>query len=216
MIFKNRVDAGKKLATALTDYKNQKDTMVVALPRGGVILGYEVANKLNCPLDIVVPRKIGAPGNEEFAIGAIAEDGEGFFDDNTIYSSNVSQEYIDKTVKTEKVEANRRLVTYRGNRPPLDLTDKTAIIVDDGIATGYTMLAAIESVKIKNAKKIIVAVPVTAKDSIETIIPKVDEVIYLDAPIFFGAVGMFYTEFNQTTDEEVIALLQKAQKLSTT
>jgi len=212
MIFKDRTAAGEKLAEALTQYKNAQDTIILALPRGGVAVGFEVARALNLPLDIVVPRKIGAPGNPEFAIGAITETGEGIFDEQTITAYGISQNYINETVKEEKAEALRRLKTYRGSRPPLNLTGKTVVIVDDGLATGLTMRAAIKTIKNKNAKKIIVAIPVGPPDTIETIKKEADGVVCLDTPVFFGAVGAFYEEFGQTTDEEVIELLKKAEE----
>lgn len=216
MIFKDRADAGQKLAVALKKYKNAENTLILALPRGGVVVGFEVAQALNLPLDIVVPRKIGAPGNPEFAIGAITESGEGIFDEATIAAYNISQDYINKTVAIEKAEATRRLKVYRSSRPPLNLVNKTVIIVDDGLATGLTMRAAIKTVKQCGGKKIVVAVPVTPPDTAEIIKKEVDEIIYLDAPLFFGAVGAFYEEFTQTTDEEVIELLKKAEKFGKT
>jgi len=211
MIFKNRVDAGQKLVEKLKQYKDQKETLILALPRGGVVVAFEVAKALNLPLDLVVPRKIGAPFNEEYAIGAITETGEGIFDLEAIASLKVTKDYLDKKVAEEKNEAERRLKAYRQDRPPLNLEYKTVIIVDDGIATGLTMRAAIKSVKEKKAKKIIVAVPTSAKDSLQTIKNETDEVICLDTPLFFGAVGAFYQEFGQTTDEEVIELMKKSK-----
>lgn len=211
MIFKDRLEAGQRLAKALEKYKRQKDTIILALPRGGVVVGFEVAKTLELPLDLVVPRKIGAPGNPEFAIGAITEEGEGIFNEAVIRDYGISKEYIDKTVEEEKKEAQRRLKAYRGDRPPLNLVEKTVIIVDDGIATGLTMRAAIKSCKNKDPKKIVVAVPCGAKDSIDQIKQEVDEVVCLHAPIFFGAVGAFYENFEQTTDEEVIELMKKSK-----
>jgi len=211
MIFKDRPEAGRKLAAKLTDYKGKKDTLILALPRGGVVTGFEIAKALNLPLDIVVPRKIGAPGNEEYAIGAITESGEGIFDQQAIASLNVSQEYLKKIVAQEQTEAQRRLKSYRQERPDLDLKNKTVIIVDDGLATGLTMRAAIKSIKQKKAAKIIVAIPVAAQDSLAVIKKEADDVIYLDAPLYFGAVGAFYENFGQTTDEEVIELMKKSK-----
>jgi predicted phosphoribosyltransferase len=211
MIFHDRADAGQKLALALQKFKNAKNTIILALPRGGVVVGFETAEELNLPLDIIVPRKIGAPDNEEFAIGAITESGEGIFDQEIISTYDISQDYIDKTVAKEKKEAERRLKTYRGDRPSLELKDKTVIIVDDGIATGSTMRAAIKSVKTKQAKKVIVAVPTSAADSAAEIKKEVDEFICLDIPEYFGAVGAFYEVFIQTEDNEVIELLQKSE-----
>ena len=211
MIFKDRADAGQKLIAELTEFKDQKNTILLALPRGGVVVAFAIAKELNLPLDLVVPRKIGAPGHEEYAIGAITETGEGIFDQEEIKSLNVEQEYLDKKVEQEKKEAERRLKTYRQDRPPLNLTNKTVIIIDDGIATGLTMQAAIKSVKQKKAEKIIVAVPVSAKDSLKKIKEQVDQVICLDAPLFFGAVGAFYENFGQTEDQEVIDLMTKSK-----
>lgn len=209
MIFKDRRDAGRKLISKLAQFKNDPNVIVIGLPRGGVITASEIAQGLNLPLDLIVPRKIGAPYNPELAIGAITEDGEGIFDNKLISSLNVSQKYIDQEIEKEKEEAKRRIKEYRGDRPPLNLQNKIAILVDDGVATGSTMLAAIKSAKAKGAKKIIVAVPTTAQDSLKKIKKEVDEVVYLDAPFFFGAVGAFYEVFDQTIDEEVKSLMTK-------
>jgi putative phosphoribosyl transferase len=211
MIFKNRQEAGQKLAKKLTEFKNQPDTIILALPRGGAVTAFEIAQELNLPLDLVVPRKIGAPNNEEYAIGAITGSGEGIFNQEVIESLCVPKKYLDNKVAEEKEEAARRLKSYRQNLPPLNLKDKTIIIVDDGIATGLTMRAAIKSVQEKKAAKIIVAVPITAQDSLKLIQKEADEVIYLDAPLFFGAVGAFYQDFGQTTDQEVIDIMKKSK-----
>jgi putative phosphoribosyl transferase len=168
-----------------------------------------VARALNLPLDIVVPRKIGAPGNPEFSIGAITETGEMILNEEVF---GISEDYLKNEAEKEKREAGRRLKLYRGDRPPLDLKNKTVIIVDDGLATGLTMRAAIASVKKMKAKKIIVAVPITPPEAVELIKKEADEIIYLEAPLLFGAVGAFYKEFGQTTDEEVIELLKKSEK----
>lgn len=211
MIFKDRQDAGQKLAQALKKYKDQKDTLILALPRGGVVTAFEIAKELNLPLDLVVPRKIGAPDNEEYAIGAITESGEGIFNQEVIDSLGIPKEYLNKKIAEEKKEAQRRLKTYRQDRPILNLANKTVIIVDDGIATGLTMRAAIKSIKENKAQKIIVAVPVSAKDSLKEIGKEVDQIICLDAPLFFGAVGAFYHDFGQTSDEEVIELMKQSK-----
>lgn len=207
MIFKDRSDAGRQLAEKLKDYKGKKKTVVIALPRGGVVLGYEIAKVLNLPLDIVVPRKIGHPHNPEYAIGAITESGEGIF--NKQEKKQVDPQWLKSAIAKEKKEARRRLKMYRSGKNPVDLYGKQVLIIDDGIATGLTMRAAVKSVKIKNPDKIIVAVPVAARDSLEKIKKEVDEVICLDAPEFFGAVGAFYEVFGQTQDEEVVALMKK-------
>lgn len=213
MLFKNRADAGQKLAAALEKFNNSPNTIILALPRGGVIVGFEVARELNLPLDIVVPRKIGAPANPEFAIGAITETGEGVFDEMVVGAYGITESYLQNEIKKEKAEAERRLNLYRGSRPPLDLKNKTVILVDDGLATGLTMRAAVKSIKKSGVEKIIVAIPVTSPEAAELVKKEVDEIIYLEAPAFFGAVGAFYEEFSQTTDKEVIELLKNSENL---
>lgn len=211
MTFKDRRDGGKKLAGKLMKYKDQKDVVVLGLPRGGVVTAAEVAKVLNVPLDIVVPRKIGHPDNPEFAIGALAEEGIPVMNESYLESYGVPQEYIDRTVEVEKKEAERRLKLYRGKRPPLDLKNKIAVLVDDGIATGATMRAAIVSARHKGAKKIVVAVPVTARDSKNRIARESDEFVAVHEPLFFGAVGAFYEEFGQTEDQEVIEIMKERE-----
>lgn len=209
MTFKDRKEAGQKLAKKLADYKGRDDAVLIALPRGGVVTAYEIVKELELPLDIVVPRKIGAPGNEEFAIGAITESGEGIFNQESVDATGADKDYIRETVEKEKAEAARRLKVYRGDRTALDLAGKTVILIDDGIATGSTMRAAVASVKARRAAKVVVAVPVTARDTAKVIEGEVDELIYLDAPLFFGAVGNFYEVFDQTEDEEVVEIMKK-------
>lgn len=211
MIFKDRKEAGKQLAKRLKKYRENPETIVIGLPRGGVVTAFEVAKDLNIPLDIVVPRKIGAPFNPEFAIGAISEKGFRVFNKELIDSMGISEDYIERTVSREIREIERRKSKYRSNRAPLNLSVKTVIIIDDGIATGSTMMAGIESVREKGAARIIVAVPTVASDTIEKINSLVDEFIYLDAPEYFGAVGAFYEQFNQVEDEEVINLLKQSE-----
>lgn len=213
MTFRDRVDAGRKLAAALEQYRSASDAIVIALPRGGVVVGAEVAQALSLPLDIVIPRKIGAPGNPEYAIGAIAESGDPVWDHQAISLTDASEEYLAKVVAKERAEAQRRLTTYRGDRPPRTLRGKTIILVDDGIATGLTMRAAIATIRSEGASRIVLAVPVAAADSIAKLRDDLrlsDEIIVLHAPQWFGAVGAFYDMFEQTTDEEVITLLASA------
>lgn len=207
MLFKNRQHVGTLLAAVLNKYKNVSNTVVIGLPRGGVVVAYEVAHTLNLPLDIICARKISAPNNPEFGIGAITETGESFIDQDLVERLDIPESYLVSEILKEKNEANRRLNTYRNNRPPLDLDGKTVILIDDGIATGVTMKAAIKSVKAKKGSKIIVAVPITSLNTMEEIKQEVDEVIYLAAPIFFQSVGQFYKDFSQTRDEEVVQLL---------
>lgn len=207
--FKDRVDAGKQLVSHLERYKNNLDAIVIGLPRGGVPVAFEVAKALGVPLDIVVSRKIGAPGRPELAVGAITEDGSVMLNRELMTMVGVNEEQLRVTIEAEKREAQRRLTLYRGDQPPLDLKDKITILVDDGIATGSTMLAAIVSARAHGAKKVIVAIPVAPADGVQKISKEADEVVCLSTPDFFPGVGYFYDTFGQTEDEEVIALMQK-------
>ena len=207
MIFSDREEAGEKLAKELKKFKKEAGVVVLALPRGGVVLGEKVAEILGLPLDLVITRKISAPSNSEYAIGAINEEGDGIFNQDEIKKLNIDPKYIKSEVEKEKKEARRRLDLYRSGKDEVELEDKIAIIVDDGIATGLTMMVAIKSVKNKNPKKIIVAIPVSARDSLEKIKNMVDETICLQVPPFFGAVGAFYSRFDQVDDNDVVAIM---------
>lgn len=206
--FKDRADAGKKLALRLEKYKDRSDVVVIGLPRGGVITAFEVAKILQVPLDIIISRKIASPMQPELALGALTQEGVPIFDDRLLSLVGVSRESLQRVVEDEKKEIQRRLSLYRAQRSPLDLTGKIAILVDDGIATGATMLATILSARALHAKKIVVAVPISPPDSLEKIKKEVDEVICLDTPQIFFGVGGFYDSFVQTEDEEVINLLK--------
>lgn len=216
MLFKDRTDAGRRLAKALQIYSNQPDTIVIALPRGGVVIGYEVATALNLPLDIVCPRKIGAPFNPELAIGAITETGEGILSEELVLELGVSQGFIRETMEKEKQKAKWRLDHYRQGRAPRLLKDKRVILVDDGLATGSTMRAAIKTVRAEGAKELILAVPVSPIDTLAKLEKEVDKAVCLATPSTFYAVGQFYDFFDQTTDQEVIELLKKAATLPQT
>lgn len=211
MHFKDRTDAGLKLAQELQHYKGKNDTIVLGLPRGGVVTAYAIAHELDLPLDIVVPRKIGAPGNPELAVGAITEDGTAIFNQNIMHELGLKPSMLTQTIETEKKEAQRRLTVYRDKRPILELAGKTVLLVDDGIATGATMRAAIASVQKRGAASIIVAVPVAPPDAFELIKSEVDNIICLLVTPNFLGIGQFYDNFAQTTDEEVIALMKKSQ-----
>ena len=204
MRFENRVDAGKKLAAKLEKYKGE-DVIVLALPRGGVVLGYEIAKSLGAPLDLVITRKIGHPDNPEYAICAVAEDGHTLC--NEVERSNINDEWFDKVVVEEQEEAKRRRKLYlKGKRK--NIKGKTVIIVDDGIATGLTLGLAIKEVKHDDPKKIIVAVPVAPREAVDEISREVDEFVSLYVPqIYLGAVGAYYDSFEQVSDEEVVRLL---------
>lgn len=208
-MFRNRIDAGKKLAVALKGFENTKDTIVIGLPRGGVVLAYEVAKQLHLPLDIICPRKIGAPWNPEFAVGAVTETGHYILDQNSIAQLQISERYLHDEIEKEKEQAQRRLSLFRPGRKPRDLKGKTIILVDDGLATGMTMKAAILSSQLEGATKIVVAVPVSPRDTLEEIRQQADEVVCLATPAFFEAVGQFYDEFYPVEDSEVVALMQQ-------
>lgn len=213
MIFTNRKDAGERLVPELIKYRNDPNAVVIGLPRGGVVTAFEVAKGLHLPLDVVCPRKVGAPFNPELAIGAITETGEGVFHYDLISYLGVSPKYIEQEVEKEKKVAQRRLALFRKNRPKIDLQGKSVILVDDGLATGATMQAAIKSVKKEKAEKIVVAVPVAPQDIYEKLQEEVDEIIVLDTPASFSAVGQFYIEFAGTEDEEVVELLSLASSI---
>ena len=210
MIFADRQDAGQQLAQKLTNYRNNQTVIILGLPRGGVIIAAEIAKQLNVPLDIVVPRKIGHPYSPEFAIGAVTETRQTIFNQEIIANENIDKNYLDQETKNQQQEAQRRLQAYRSDKNLINFKDKIIILVDDGVATGLTMQAAIKAVKTQKPQKIIIAIPVIAPDTLAKLNNEVDEIIYLSAPDFFQAVGQFYQDFPQTTDEEVINVLDKA------
>lgn len=212
--FRDRVDAGKRLAAALTGLVDT-EAIVLAIPRGGVIVGFEVARALDLPLDIIVPRKIGAPENPELAIGAVTQDGSIFLDDKLIDYLQVSRVYIKKESENQRLEIERRLRLYRGDASPPNLKNRDVVIVDDGIATGATMKAALASVRKSGAKRVVVAIPVGPPSTIEELEKQADQVVCLHTPEPFYAIGEFYENFAQTADEEVTELLKLSrQKLS--
>lgn len=208
-MFKDRVDAGVKLSKELLLFK-ESNPVVLAIPRGGVVVAFEVAKELDAPLDIVVPRKIPAPNNPELGIGAVAQDGTVIIDQYLKKYLSVSDEYVQEEAERQVKEIERRTKTYRGDREPISLKDRVVILVDDGIATGATMIAAIRSIRKQNPKKIVVAIPVGPPRTIKKIEKEADEVISLIVFEAFEAVGQFYIDFSQTTDSEVINLLQKS------
>lgn len=213
MVFQNRKEAGKKLAVQLLKYR-EENPVILAMPRGGVPIGYEIAEILHAPLLPVVVRKIGLSSNKEFGIGAIAEGGVKVLDTTTIGVIAVDEQELEDTIELEEKELKRRVEIYRGSQPLPDLKDKTAILVDDGMATGITAKAAIQSVKKLNPQKIVLASPVCALDTVEGLKSLVDEVICLATPLEFSAVGFWYRDFQQLSDDEVISLLKQSQKLN--
>lgn len=209
MKFTDRAEAGKKLVPLLKKYHKALDAVVIGLPRGGVVPAYEVAHALALPLDVVSPRKLGAPDNPELALGAITESGEGYFNRHLIHALAVSDEYLRSTIESELLKARQRLELYRRCHPKIPLKGKIAIVVDDGLATGATMKAAVQALRVEGATKIVVAVPVAPQDTLDELAGLADEAVCLYTPEFFQAVGQFYQEFRQVENEEVIALLKK-------
>jgi putative phosphoribosyl transferase len=210
MLFRNRSEAGRLLAHALQRYKNRPDVLVLALPRGGVPVAYEVAKSLNAPLDVFIVRKLGVPGHEELAMGAIASDGVHALNTSVIEQLNIPQSAIDAVAKREGEELQRRERLYRGEKPPLDINNRIVILVDDGLATGSTMKAAIAALRRQNPLRIIVAVPTAPSETCNELQHEADEVICAVTPDPFYAVGQWYEDFQQTTDAEVTDLIRQA------
>lgn len=208
MIFQDRLDAGQRLAEALKEHAGP-DTVVLAIPRGGVIVGEVVARTLGVPLDVVVPRKVGAPGNPELGLGAVAP-GVRVLDPWLIERLGVSEDYLEREIAAEEAETVRRLQAYRGDRASLDLTGKTAIVVDDGVATGGTAVAALRWARAQGAATVVLAVPVAPPQTIQRLSHEADEVVALATPEPFFAVGEWYRIFDQTPDDEVLAALERA------
>jgi putative phosphoribosyl transferase len=210
--FSDRADAGRQLAERLTAYARRPDVLVLALPRGGVPVAFEVAKRLDVPLDLFLVRKLGLPGHEEFAIGAIASGGVRVLDDDVVRSLGVSREEIDRVTRQEEQELSRRERLYRDDRPGPEVRDRIVILVDDGLATGSTMRAAISALRLEGARRIVVGVPVAPRETCEAIRAEVDEIVCVEMPEQFRAVGMWYDDFGQTSDEEVSALLARANQ----
>ncbi len=204
MNYANRLQAGQVLADLLHDYAEKENTILLALPRGGVPVAYEMAIKLRLPMDIFIVRKLGVPGHEEYAMGAIASGGIVVFNEEVVNGLYIKSAAIDEVLQNEEHELTRREKVYRGNRPPVQLAGKTVILVDDGIATGYTMRAAIAALKQKKPAELIVAVPVAARSTCVEMAGLVNKVICPLQPVNFYAVGLWYDDFSQTSDEEVM------------
>lgn len=221
-MFKNREEAGRILAEKLKEdmsgqagepkalKKLMDEVVVLGIPRGGVVVAKEVAKILNCPLDVIVVKKIGAPGNPELAIGAVGEtEGSVYLNKELIKDLRIGKDYIEEIKKFRNLEIKRREKLFRQGRPPLNLKNKIVIIVDDGAATGATIIAACREVWNNQPKKVVIALPVLSKDTLKKLEDEADEVIFLETPWPFFAVGQFYQEFRQVSDEEVINLLKK-------
>ena len=207
--FVNRREAGIELASRLAKYRGGDDVVVVALPRGGVPVAYEIAEALDAPLDVFVVRKLGMPGHPEFAIGAIASGGVRVLTEDVIRWYRIPDSVIDAIARQELAELERREREYRRGRPPIDLRDRVVILVDDGLATGSTMRAAVEAVRAHKPARVVVAVPVGAPATCEEFADITDEIVCARTPEPFSAVGLWYRDFSQTTDEEVRALLEE-------
>jgi predicted phosphoribosyltransferase len=218
MLFRDRADAGRELARRLAKYAHRDDVLVLGLPRGGVPVAFEVARALNAPLDVFLVRKLGVPGHEELAMGAIASGGVRVLNEEVVRGLGVSDEVLDRVAAQEQQELERRERDYRGTRrgvaAPADVRDRTVILVDDGLATGSTMRAAVSAVRQLHPARIVVAVPVGSADTCEEFQRIADEVVCARTPEPFYAVGLWYRDFSQTSDEEVRDLLAQAASSS--
>jgi predicted phosphoribosyltransferase len=214
--FSNRREAGRELARLLPTAQPADDTVVLALPRGGVPVAFEIARALGAPLDVFLVRKLGTPGHPELAMGAIASGGIRVLNDEVVQALDIPPHLIDAVTEREQSELERRESAYRHGRPLPSLRDRTVILVDDGLATGSTMKAAVQAVKQHEPARVIVAVPVGAPETCRALRAIADEVICARTPAHFSAVGEWYRDFSQTTDEEVIALLRESLQHHTT
>ena len=216
MRFHDRKKAGQLLALQLARYKGCSDVLILALPRGGVPVAHEIASVLHCPLDVLVVRKLGVPGHEEMAMGAIATGGIRLINPDIVSALGITPEAVEDVERKEEAELFRRERSYRGNRGPLDTSNKTIILVDDGIATGATMQAAIASLRQRRVRKIIVASPVAPHSVVLSLRRVADDVVTMLNPEDFGGVGRWYEDFSQTSDEEVQQLLEADHESSLT
>jgi putative phosphoribosyl transferase len=210
MVFQDRRDAGRRLASALGKYAGRPDVLVLALPRGGVPVGFEVAAALGAPLDVFVVRKLGVPGHEELALGAMASGGVVVFNENITAELDLPQHALDEVIRRETKELARREGLYRGGRPALDVRRRTVILVDDGLATGASMRAAVSALKAAGPARVVVAVPIASPETCAELGEEVDDIVCAVTPVPFYAVGRWYEDFTPTPDDEVRALLSAA------
>jgi predicted phosphoribosyltransferase len=208
--FEDRRDAGRKLAAKLTRFRDGR-CVVFGLPRGGVPVAYEISRSLGAPLDVFVSRKLGAPDQPEFGIGAVAAGGVRVLSTEVIRRLGIPDEYVERVTAQEIAEVNRRLRFFRGGRPEVEVAGRTVILVDDGLATGVTARAAVEALKLRKPGRLILAAPVCAAQTAELFAPRVDELMCLASPSDLGAIGLWYRNFDQTTDQEVVQLLEEAR-----
>lgn len=211
-LFKDRRDAGRRLAAELSAYADRSDVIVLALPRGGVPVAYEVALALGAPLDIFLVRKLGLPGHEELAIGAIASGGVRVLNEDIVQGLHIPQAVIDTIAQRELKELERREHAYRGDRPAPEVRDRTVILIDDGLATGASMRAAVAGLRALHPARVVVAVPTAAPETCRALEPEVDEIICAMTPEPFYGVGRWYENFSQTTDEQVRRFLEAATR----
>lgn len=209
-MFRDRRDAGIQLAQRLIDYRNTEGVLILALPRGGVVTGFEIARYLNAPLDVLIVRKIGAPLQPELAVGAISETGTVVLNQYVVTEYGIPESYIDRAISLVKEEISRRVSLYRMGKGIKDLEGKTIILVDDGVATGATMKAAITTLKREKLTKLVAALPVAPPDVADEIKGMVDELVCIDTPPYFMAVGNYYLDFSQVSDQEVVEILKKS------
>lgn len=212
MIFSDRKEAGQKLASRLGEYANRPDVIVLGLPRGGVPVAFEVARALHAELDVFVSRKLGVPWQEELAFGAVASGGVRVLDEDIVSSVGISKEEIEQITERVKKEVERRERVYRGDRPPLQLEGRTAILVDDGIATGSSIRAAVAALKKMRPGRIVIAVPVAPMSTCKRLRAEVGDLQCVHTPVAFYAIGQFYADFSQVADEEVTELLREAAR----
>jgi len=212
MIFTNRQEAGRKLAAFLGKYKSREDVIVLGVPRGGVPVAFEVAEALQLPLDIFVLRKLGVPGQEELAFGAIGSGGVRVLDQDIVESLGLSDSIIEQVTEAERAELARREQAYRGGRPPLDVRGKIAILVDDGIATGSSLRAGVRALRQMEPAAVVIAVPVAPRSTVNRLRREVDDLVCVAMPELFYGVGQFYDDFSQVADEEVVELLESASR----
>jgi predicted phosphoribosyltransferase len=211
-VFRDRREAGQELGRRLLPAYRERDVLVLALPRGGVPVAYEVALALHAPLDVIVVRKLGVPGHEEYAMGAIASGGIRLLNDAVVRELGISPAAIEDVVRAEHIELERRERLYRDGRPPPDVRGRTVVLVDDGLATGSTMLVAIRALRAQRPARVAVAVPIAAADTCESLRSEADDVLCARTPWPFRAVGLWYRDFSQTSDDEVGALLRLARQ----
>jgi putative phosphoribosyl transferase len=208
--FADRRDAGRRLAEKLSRFEDERP-VVFALPRGGVPVGYEISRALEAPLDVLVSRKLGAPGQPEFGIGAVAAGGVRVLNEDVVGRLGIPEDYVQEITAQELEEVRRRLRYFRDDRPETEVVGRTAILVDDGLATGVTARAAVQALRLRNPRRLVLAAPVCAAQSAALFRTTVDELVCLESPSDLGAIGFWYRNFEQTSDEEVVELLERAR-----